>query len=175
MGDSRNKVAGRTASETRSHDLSRVERPLQRGLQVPQQVLGRLAIVPRGTSQSVPVSCAHPVSFPFTDSCCGLVGVCLGACVNQWDRITSNVFIRNVWNGYMLEFAQGNALPLSRAPIAFESTQVDSGRELLSEPFQSCYKKGATERLTVDRLPGFYVFSALSGTAAINRSSTCHV
>ena len=73
-------------------------------------------------SQSVPVSCALLVSFPSISSFYGLVGVCLEASyTDEWDRITCNVFVRNiVQNGYMLEFAQGNAPPLSRVPIAFE-------------------------------------------------------
>ena len=71
---------------------------------------GRLVIGPRGMSQTVPVSCALPVSFPSISSCYGLVGARLEAYADQWDCITCNVFMRNViWNSYALEFAQGNA------------------------------------------------------------------
>ena len=76
-------------------------------------------IIPRGRNQSVPVSCAHPVSFPSVDSSYRLVG----AYADQWDRITCNVFPRNiVQNDYTLEFAQDNAPPLSRVSIEFELT-----------------------------------------------------
>ena len=47
----------------------------------------------------------------------------LEAYTYQWDRITNNIFIRNIVRiGYMMEFAQGNVTPLSRVPITFEST-----------------------------------------------------
>ena len=65
----------------------------------------------------------------------------LEAYADQWDRITSNVFVRNVRN-YALEFAQGNAPLLSRVPIAFESTPVDSGRKLLREAVSKLLEKG---------------------------------
>ena len=94
-------------------------------LQAPHQVLGILqAIIPRGTSQLVLVSCTHPVSFPSTHSCCRLVGVPLEAYTDQWDHITSNIFVRNVRNSYVLELAQGNGPLLSRVPIAFESSRT---------------------------------------------------
>ena len=93
-------------------------------------------IGPRGMSQSVPVSCTQPVSFLSIDSCYGLVGACLETYVNQWDRITCNVFVRNiVQNGYMLEFAQDNAPPLKRVPIAFESVRV---MNFQATSFQNC-------------------------------------
>ena len=105
-------------------------------------------IGPRGTSQSVPVSCALPVSFPSVDSCYGLVGVRLDAYADQWDRIMYNVFVRNVvQNGYVLEFAQGNAPLLSRVPIAFKSTRVGSCRELLNEAVSKLLEKGAIKHV----------------------------
>ena len=96
--------------------------------------VGKTGDLLKGMSQSVPVSCAHPVSFPSADSCCGLVGVHLEAYMDQWDIITIKVFMRNVvQNGYTLEFAQGNAPPFRKVPIVFGSTQVDSGCKLLKE------------------------------------------
>ena len=127
----------RTVSGRSSPAPSRAVRSRRKALRNPHKVLGRLAILPRGMSQSVPVSCAHLVSFPSVDSCYGLVGGArLGVYVDQWDRITCNVFMRNVVrNGslcekrcteqsYVLEFAQGNAPLISRVPIAFELTSM---------------------------------------------------
>ena len=98
-------------------------------------------ISPRGTGQSVPVSCALLVSFPFVNSCYRLVSVHLEAYTDQGDCITCNLFVRNVWNGYVLEFAQGNAPLLSRVPIAFGSARVDSGCELLNNAVSKLLEK----------------------------------
>ena len=95
--------------------------------------------------------------------------------MDQWDHIT--VFIRNVWNDYMLEFAQGNAPLLSRVPIAFESTQVGSNSELLNEAISKLLGKGAIKHVEDNRCQASTAdfFSFPSGMAAIDRSSTCHV
>ena len=166
-------VVARTESETGSRYLSQVARPLLSALLAPHRVLGRLAIIPRGTSQSVPVSCAHLVSFSSADFGCGLVGACLGAYVDQWDHITSNVFVRNiVQTGYGLEFAQDNAPPLSRAPIVFKSIQGHSGHGLFSEAISKLLEKGVIGMIDRQASTADF-FPSSSRTTVIDRSSTC--
>ena len=77
--------------------------------------------------------------------------------MDQWDHITSNIFIRNVVrNGYALEFVQKNAFPLSRVPIAFKSTRVISGCKLLNDAISKLLEKGAIECVEDERSPSFY-------------------
>ena len=108
-------------------------------------MLVRLPIGLRDASQSVLVSCAYLVSFP-SDYCYGLVGLCLEVYMDQWDHIMCNIFMRNVvWNGYTLEFALGNAPPLSRFPIALDSARVASVSECLNDATSKFLEKGAME------------------------------
>ena len=102
-----------------------------------------LVISPMGKRQSVPVYCVQPVSYLSAFSSGGLVGVCLEAYTNQWDRIMSNVFVINVVrNGYALEFAEGKFPPLSRAPLAFNSAGVGSDQAPLNEALLKLLEKG---------------------------------
>ena len=82
----------------------------------------RLVISSRDMSQSVLGYFVQPVGDLSTFSCSRSFSACLETYADQWDHITSNVFMRSVVrNGHALEFAEGKS-PLSRVPFAFNST-----------------------------------------------------
>ena len=70
----------------------------------------------------------------------------------------SNVFMRNVRNGYALEFAKGNSPLLSRVPFTFDLPTVEFARVLLQEAVQvkKLLEKGAIDPVEDDRSRGFY-------------------
>ena len=66
----------------------------------------------------------------------------------------SNVFRRNVRNGYALPFAKGN-YPLSRVPFTFDPPRIVSDQVLLNAAVQNLLEKGMIETVEDDQSPGF--------------------
>ena len=112
--------------------------------------------VPRDARRSSDFAAARPVLDPSDPSSGGSVGGRLGSFADNWDRITSDVFVRNVVrNGYSLEFAEGSSPPLSRVPISFPSRE-GAERGLLDDAVRKLLEKQAIEPVEDDCSPGFY-------------------
>ena len=108
-------------------------------------------------SQSVLGCYTQPVSDQATSSLRGLVGTHLEAYANQWNRITTNIFVRSVvCNGYVLEFAEGNSPLLSRVLLELHLTRVRSDQALLNEAIQKLLEKGVIKPIEDDQLPCSY-------------------
>ena len=128
----------------------------------------RLVIGPRGMSQAVPNWCVQLICDLSTPSFCRLVGVCLEVYTDQWDRITSDIFLRSiVQNGYVLEFAEGNSPLLSGLQ---ETSLIERGTSE-RRCFEIARKRGdrTCRGRSITRLLVFF-FSFPRGMVAIDQS-----
>ena len=112
---------------------------------------------PRGACRSSFPHVALLVCDPCKHSCHASVGRQLESFTNNWDRITSDVFMRNiVHHGYSLEFARGTTPPLSRLPFAFDLRCAGVDQEILDEAMQKLLDKNRIKPVMDDCSPGFY-------------------